>query len=125
MKTNTEETTRPLAERITQVALSRTYSSATIDEDAMPYREICSLTDSEFQSEQTEAHFELILEAFMVCQETGKTPRQLADERAELLKTLDDVLNGGPGAGYASMSEPDSFENRCRRAQQTLYRIAP
>ena len=39
---------------------------------------------------------------------------------AELEAALKDVLYGGPGEGYVSSSEPDSFESRCNRAEEIL-----
>ena len=44
----------------------------------------------------------LIAEAFNVCHETGLTPRQLADQRAELLGLLQELIDiEGPQPGTA------------------------
>ena len=42
---------------------------------------------------EAEANARLIAEAGTVANETGKTPRQLADERDELLKALKDLVD--------------------------------
>lgn len=47
------------------------------------------------------ANAELIAEAFNVATETGLTPRQLAEQRKELLAVLDEILNYKGGADNA------------------------
>lgn len=49
---------------------------------------------SDGSMEVGEANAELIAEAFNTLHETGLTPRQLAESRAELLEALSDVLDG-------------------------------
>lgn len=77
MKTSTKETMRPLAERITQGPITRDGAVLLIKH---------SRTGMLFFKAYvgTPENAELITEAFTVCQETGKTPRQLADEVSDL-----------------------------------------
>jgi hypothetical protein len=51
-------------------------------------QEVAACGPTEQGSEQQEANADLIAEAGTVLHETGRTPRRLADERAELLEAL-------------------------------------
>lgn len=110
MKANTEETTRPLAERITQGPV--TYDGCTL---FIKQSLNGMLIFKAYVG--TPGNAELIAEAFNVTHETGKTPCQLADERAELITALNGVL-----AGTAwSHIEPDKLETAC----ELLTRLQP
>ena len=50
--------------------------------------EICHCTVSSLFREEAQANAELIVEAFNVTNETGRTPRQLAEDRQELQDAL-------------------------------------
>ena len=84
MKTTPD--TRPLVGRITQGPYKVSHSKLyfTTEEGAW----IAGLRDGFLPIEEKDANTELITETFNVTRETGRTPRQLADERAELIAAL-------------------------------------
>jgi hypothetical protein len=75
-------TTLPLAQRITQGLVTSKVNAI----DAPDGRRIALVLNTT----EWRANTELIAEAFNTAHETGLTPRQLADERAELIKALAD-----------------------------------
>ena len=81
---------RPLAERITQGPITATKYTGPDDSwrvgGEFPHR-VCGGSNK-----VSGADAELIAEAFNVTHETGRTPRQLADERAELIEALEGVI---------------------------------
>ena len=83
MKTTPD--TRPLAERITQGPFEIHPNSATVTRTHSGYDVITVYLGSD---DERKANAELIAEAFNTCHETKRTPRQLADERAELIAAL-------------------------------------
>lgn len=60
-------------------------------------------------------HFDPVSQCWVLMLDKGASARI-----AELEAALKDVLYGGPGEGYVSSSEPDSFESRCNRAEEIL-----
>lgn len=60
---------------------------------------VCKTTFNEAHKEEAKANAELIAEAFNVSNETGKTPRMLADENLKLIQALEGVLNNINGNG--------------------------
>ena len=87
MKTTTE--TLPLAKRITQGPVKK-HRAEGLSRAPQSWGLRYEITSPElfvgFTLERSDA--ELIAEAFNVTHETGKTPRQLADENAELKRSL-------------------------------------
>lgn len=59
-------------------------------------------SNTDYADGESEANAALIAEAFNVADVTGRTPRQLADERAELLKTIEYIA---AGMGNLSLEE--------------------
>lgn len=124
----TENTTRPLAERITQgpAEIFDTYSATFSNETPGRVEDVWEIQCREagntpcYATNEDDAFF--VVEAFNVTHETGRTPRQLADERAELIAALRAILNA-PGEGYTTMSDPDSFETQCHKATELLTRL--
>ena len=89
MKTNTETpTTRPLAERITQgpvrVNQNPSFAHIAVDGDGV----LAKIRGTFTGRNEDIAHAEILVEAINVTHETGRTPRQLAEERAELIREL-------------------------------------
>lgn len=81
------DTTRQLAQRITQGKLRPSVLKHCGFEIA------CEHEPAGLRGDDPEkANSELIAEAFLVTLETGKTPRQLADERVELIAALTEML---------------------------------
>ena len=127
MNTTTTDT-RPLAERITQgltYLWPTTWAGGsdshqidgknTVWIESEDHGEIARLrTDSGKVTDNVYANAELIAEAFNVTHETGRTPRQLADERAELIAALDNLL--------ASQIDPMGIKaaNCCKDAAKLL-----
>jgi hypothetical protein len=101
MNTTDTPTTRPLAERITQgtavfdieaVHASKPGCFLITDGTQDPLNGIAVACIHKEHGERI-ANAELIAEAFNVTHETGRTPRQLADERAELITALNGMLD--------------------------------
>ena len=84
----TTESTRPLAKRITPEA-PRIDPECLSTLDDIKYTPVWIENAWEGDPE-AEANVELIAEAFNVTHETGRTPRQLADDRAALIAALTD-----------------------------------
>ena len=59
-----------------------------------------------------ELNAELIIEAFNVANETGKTPRQLADENAKLLEALKNLLQATDDEGWCNDDGNDWEEQK-------------
>lgn len=113
--------TRPLAERVTQGPMHAfRLSDYLIIGEAPPAAgaHIARMTTRPDMG----ANAELITEAFNVTHETGLTPRELTRDREDLIVALKNILNA-PGAGYAPMSDPESFESQCQNAQALLDRL--
>jgi hypothetical protein len=68
---------------------------------------------------ERDANAELIAEAFNVCHETGRTPRQLADERAELIVALKEFHPSRIRSRHGELSR--AWEN----ARNLLARLTP
>jgi len=62
------------------------------------------LNDCDYPIEEAKANAKLIAEAGTVTNETGYTPRQLADQKAELLEALDELR-----IAVGNMTEWDRF----------------
>lgn len=60
-----------------------------VEEIFDPFRTICDLTDSEFPVDAEDRHGEFIADAFNVRHETGLSPRELLEQRDNLLEWLD------------------------------------
>ena len=114
---------KPLAERITPGiaivdASENVWATFSKIADLNPLQ---ADTYRKASHEERRANIELIAEAFNVTHETGKTPRQLADERAELITTLK-ACKGfyGNTTGYYHVS-PEAH----RDAVELLKRLEP
>jgi hypothetical protein len=94
---------RPLAERITQgpYAVTDTYQGALTEKwHGMPHTvtgegfSICLMFgDGTSNRGVTAANTELIAEAFSVTHETGRTPRQIAEDVKELRNALENMVD--------------------------------
>jgi hypothetical protein len=84
-------TTRPLAERITQGPNFITQKAdGIIRIHSRGGSPLAVIADKPEDCEVAQANAILVAETFNVTHETGRTPRQLADERAELIAVLQD-----------------------------------
>ena len=104
------ETTKPLSERITQgtakiEAMGNLWGGGLKIADMDPQQADCY---RKALIAEREANIFLMQESFNVTHETGRTPRQLADERAELialLKTLPGCFHREDERGRCLCSE--------------------
>lgn len=87
VRSGDEHTGRKIA--ITWVGMSNPKRGPEESRDA--YHERCRTTELE-RARQNEANAEFIAEAFTVAHETGLTPRQLAEQRRDLLEALHDLI---------------------------------
>jgi hypothetical protein len=128
MNTTDTPTTRPLAERITQgpaliaqeIALEGVWVEGGSPDEP---DEICHCVESSISRDEANANAKLIAEAFNVTHETGRTPRQLADERAELIAALLGMLDAY--APHRDASKLDAMQSDVRRAVELLTRLNP
>lgn len=123
MKTTPD--TRPLAERITP-GKAQFLSSNDFADPAAVLIEGETIAEAKPIGHRHEmnANAELIAEVFNVTHETGRTPRQLADERAELIASLAPlrVIVGAT----ATLPEGESVMvnvSRLREIEKTLRRL--
>lgn len=63
------------------------------------YQQICDVNVPSKGQPEREANAKLIAEAGTVANETGKTPKQLAEENHEMLKALQEFLRVTHGRG--------------------------
>ena len=120
MKTTPD--TRPLAERITQgpvASRDKTSQPVHIHNAGNPARAIANVYGN---SETIDANAELVIETFNVTHETKRTPRQLADERAELIATLRENMK--TVKLYSGDAEPGSIRAlQIQQADELLTRL--
>ena len=88
-----------------------------------PYISIFHFNKSEFngidevcEKEEAEANAQLIAEAGTVANETGKTPRQLADDNKLLLEALIDITNSY--RKYVNVTEEHLIKNALSAIKQ-------
>lgn len=80
--------------------------AGTISADTVGKRIAVICAPSLGQTSETDANGRLIAEAGTVANETGLTPRQLADQRAELLGLLQELIDiEGPQPGTAEWAD--------------------
>jgi len=110
---NTTDTpTKPLSQRITQGPVTSEGGTLYIKQSPsgmLTYKAYVGTSDNA----------ELIAEAFNVTHETGRTPRQLADERAELIAKLRDMFN----ISTHPKSTKEEIRMIAREAAQLLTRL--
>jgi hypothetical protein len=107
MKTTNTSGNRPLAERVTQGTVTYTFLTKSYGNTKQESSQI-HVVDGEGDiakvvsfagyrlTDEDRANTELITEAFNVTCETGRTPRQLAEDAKELLGVLQEIAEENP-----------------------------